>query len=45
MSIYENNRDWNNSIKEKIKNADSEDIFKFFEELDKKWNINSSNMG
>ena len=44
MSIFENNRDWNNDIKEKIKNADREDILNYFEELDKKWSVNSSSM-
>ena len=44
MSIFENNRDWNNDIKEKIKYADREEILNYFEELDKKWSINSSSM-
>jgi len=45
MSIFESNRPWNNEVKEKVKNADKVDIINFFEDLDKKWSIKSSDMG
>ena len=44
MSIFEINRVWNNDVKDKIKNADKDDIMNFFETLDKKWTVNSTTM-
>lgn len=37
MSIYENNRPWNNTIKEKIKNSDKDDIICYFNSINVKW--------
>ena len=34
MSILEANRPWSNEIKERVKNADSDEIMKYFEEND-----------
>tara|TARA_B100000902_G_C27319285_1_gene923282 strand:+ start:280 stop:2181 length:1902 start_codon:yes stop_codon:yes gene_type:complete len=45
MSIFEANCEWNNKVKEKIKDADKVEIISFFEELDKKWTVKSTDMG
>ena len=37
MSNLDDNRKWSNDFKEKIKNADSDTVFKFYEELKNKW--------
>ena len=39
MSIFENNRTWNNSVKERIKNADDEEIMEYFNTLCEKWTV------
>ena len=39
MSIFENNRPWNNSVKKRIKNADNEEIMEYFNTLCEKWTV------
>ena len=41
MSIFENNRPWNNSVKEKIKNSSEEQIIEYFENLSQKWTVSN----
>ena len=40
MTDRAHNRQWSNEIKEKIKNANVEDVIRYFEDLTKKWAIN-----
>jgi hypothetical protein len=40
MTDRAHNRQWSNEIKEKIKNANVEDVISYFEDLTKKWAIN-----
>ena len=44
MSIFENNRPWNNEIKERIKNSDKAEIMEYFENLNKKWTISKGDV-
>ena len=39
MSILEANRPWSNEIKERVKNADTEEIIRYFEDLSTKWTV------
>ena len=39
MSILEANRPWSNKIKERVKNADKDDIIGYFEDLKSKWTV------
>ena len=44
MSIFEHNRPWSNEIKEKVKNADQDELLLFFNELDAKWTVSRENI-
>lgn len=41
MSIYDHNRPWNNSIKERVKNSDKDQIIEYFHQLCDKWTFSS----
>ena len=43
MSILEANRPWSNEIKERVKNADNEEIMQYFEDLSAKWTVSNEN--
>ena len=43
MSILEVNRPWSNEIKERVKNADNDEIMKYFEDLSAKWTVSKGN--
>jgi len=43
MSIFENNRPWNNEIKDRIKKSNKSEILEYFEKLNKKWTISKEN--
>jgi phage/plasmid-associated DNA primase len=42
MSNLEENRPWSNDLKEKIKNADTKNILKYYEELCVKWSFDKN---
>jgi len=44
MSIFEYNRPWSNEIKEKVKNADQDELLIYFKELDTKWTVSRENI-
>ena len=44
MSIFEYNRPWSNEIKEKVKNADQDELLIYFQELDTKWTVSRENI-
>ena len=44
MSILEANRPWSNEIKEKVKNADTDEIIRYFEDLSEKWTVSKNNV-
>ncbi len=44
MSIYDQNRLWNNDIKERIKKSDENDLMKYYQELSEKWTIQLDNV-
>ena len=43
MSILEANRPWSNEIKERVKNADGDEIMKYFEDLSAQWTVSKGN--
>ena len=42
MSIYDHNRPWNNSVKERVKNSDKDEIIEYFKQLCDKWTFGSN---
>ena len=44
MSVLEANRPWSNEIKERIKNADNQEIMEYFEDLKLKWTVSKENI-